>query len=120
MISVKIFGINRLISNLNQINPELFNDVKKSVVDEAYDYARQYAMVDKGELKDSIYKTGDTIGATAPHAVWNEWGCYNIPEGTRVNYKGNIGRTPFLRPAAQKAVGNAGKIFGDKLRYRFK
>lgn len=118
--TVNITGIERLNSNLGKIDKELFDKVVAEVAKETYNYAKEYAAVDTGELVDSIYhhpiSNGWVVGATAKHAVYNEFGSWNIGIGGRISKSGKPCFTPFLRPSAVKALNTAPAKFGVKLR----
>ena len=119
MIDVRITGIEKLNANLNKINEKLFNSVVQEVAEKTYAYAKQNAAVDTGELEESIYYNqqgnGWIVGATARHAVYNESGSWNIQLGGRTSKSGKVGYTPFLRPAAYKAMAEAPKKFHVRL-----
>ena len=81
----------------------------KEGMQRAADYAKEraelYAPRDKGDLEDNIFVTvredSFELGSSVRHAVFNEYGCYNLNCGTPenpepANFKGY---RPFLRPA---------------------
>jgi len=123
-LNLRISGISKLVSNLNKIrDKQLYDDTVKEVAELTAIYAKERAAVDTGELVDSIDAEPDgdcyVVKATAEHAWFNEFGCYNIPQGGRVSRSGKIGYTPFMRPAAIRAKAEAGGIFAKGLRARW-
>lgn len=121
MIGITVKGLDRVISGFKGLSDKrIYDETIRDTAINARKYAKQYAAVDTGELEKSIYfrKSGDgyEIGATAPHAIFNEYGSYNIPEGARTSKSGKVCRTPFLRPAVIKATSETKEIFGTKLR----
>ena len=121
MIGIEIRGLNKVIQGFKGLSDKkIYDETVRDTAQKAKTYAKQYAAVDTGDLEKSIYfrKSGEgyEIGATAPHAIFNEYGSYNIPEGIRTSKSGKVCRTPFLRPAVIKATGETKEIFGTKLR----
>jgi len=118
-VDVRVTGINDLVGNLKKIDKKLFDSVIQDVAEKTYVYAKQNAAEDTGELEDSINYTQQSNGwvvyATAKHAEFNEYGSWNIKKGGRVSKSGKVAYTPFLRPAAHKAIREAPKKFQDKL-----
>jgi hypothetical protein len=108
MIGVYVTGLNECIQFLKEMEKEIPGIVKQTM-EEGGNAALQEAIrlcpEDTGELVDSIYMEADEngfeLGATAKHAVFNEYGCYNIVVPSNAKYKG---QRPFIRPAIIKVA----------------
>lgn len=80
-----------------------------------------YVPFDTGELHDSVftevYDDHFIIGASAKHAVFNEYGSYTTPIGapdSPIEAK-KKGYRPFLRPALYQVRREMPDVFGQKL-----
>ena len=109
MISIKVYGLPKVIKGFKNLGQEqIWYNIVQQTAEQAYANAKEMVAVDTGALEKSIYykekKKSFEIGATAPHAIYNEYGSYNIPDGPRVSKSGKLAHTPFLRPAAYKAM----------------
>ena len=122
MIGMYISGLVEVQKICKQLGEEkIYNDVVKTVGEKAEKYAIQMCPVDTGELQGSIYldvdKDGFELGASAGHAVFNEYGSITTPIGSISSPKAakKTGFRPFLRPSVYKATRQAPEIFGKKL-----
>ena len=122
-VQIRIEGLNDIIDMLDEIEK---GDWARSTMHEIGANAKRYAKdeycpVDTGELRSSIYlrsdKNGFQLFATAPHAIFNEYGSIFTPIGSVENPKKakKKGFRPFLRPAIYKATGEAEYLFRKKL-----
>ena len=121
MISFEITGLQSVINKMKKAEEFIkSNDVFDFTASLAKQYAEELCPLDTGELLQSIYievlDGGFELGATAGHAIFNEYGCYNLPRGSvsspvPAKY---MGFRPFLRPALYRATKEFPKIFGKK------
>ena len=116
MIGIKVTGLVKTRRMFEKIGrKKLYDEITKEIGDIAFQKAKQLCPVDTGELLRStkIKKTKDGffLYATAKHAIYNEYGCYNLKFGP-AKYKG---QRPFLRPATHFATRFAPQIFGKKI-----
>jgi len=109
-----------MIEKLSKEDP--YNNTIRDVAKEAEKYAKQMCPVDTGRLKKSIYlsleKSGFQLGASAPYAIFNEYGSITTPigsVGSPIAAK-KAGVRPFLRPAMHRAIRNASKYFSQNIR----
>jgi len=106
MINITITGLNETIAAFKRLGKmDYIKEIMSWAADNAANRARANCPVDTGELLDSIWSNSDdtscAIGATAPYAVFNEFGSYCTPIGSvespiPAKYSGY---RPFLRPA---------------------
>jgi len=121
MIGIQITGLNDVQALFKKLGEqELYNSTVESVAEEAHKIALQICPVDTGELRKSIFlsKSRDSfiLGATAGHAIINEYGSLTTPIGSvqsPISAK-KYGYRPFLRPAAYRAMQKVDYIFGQK------
>lgn len=118
MIRLTISGMESIQSKLKQLGePDLYKDVMHDTGDVAWKWLQLLCPVDKGALKASTYLTktqnGFEIGATAKHAVYNEYGSISTPIGDINNPLSAkyAGFRPFLRVSAHRALSELNSIF---------
>lgn len=70
------------------------------LLDDIVLYAKAYAAVDTGEMRDKIEKTASGVAARAKHSSYNEWGTYKMQA------------QPFMRPAISTVMPGAPRYFG--------
>jgi phage gpG-like protein len=120
LIGLSITGlvdVQRMFEKLG--DSDIFNETMEAVAQDAYNLARdKYVPVyekDGGTLRDSIFyectKETCVLGATAPYAVWNEYGSIHSPLGPGKK----CGQRPFLRPAMIEARNHAQDFFNKKM-----
>ena len=119
MISVKVQGIKRLVSNLKGLEDgRIYNETISEVADCTLTRAMQLVPVDTGKLKASIKKEkhSESSYSVTAHAENKQGVDYAqfVEYGCRTIFK------PFLRPAQHECVDKAGTIFGNKLRKQWK
>ena len=122
MIGIATIGLNAFLKTLDKMKEVTeSDDTFEYFAQRAKQYAEEYCPRDTGELVNSIYveilPDGFILGATAGHAIFNEYGCYNLPCGSPsspvpAKY---IGFRPFLRPAIFKVKSEFSEIFGKKV-----
>jgi len=122
-ITVTTKGLDKVINMFEKLPENLNNSISETINDAAEmakEYAETFCPEDTGELHDSIYVTiGEDnfeLGATAKHAVFNEYGCYNLncgsPEAPETaKYKGI---RPFIRPSLIEVMRIFPDIFSKK------
>jgi len=114
-----LVGVQNLFKKLGE--EKLYVSTVQDVGKQAKKYALQMVPVDTGMLKKSIYlkssKMGFELGATAKHAVFNEYGSLTTPIGSVESPMSAVktGFRPFLRPSIYKASREVDQIFGKKL-----
>lgn len=69
------------------------------VLDEVVLYAKAYAPVDTGYLRDHIERQGDTVVSLASYSTYQEYGTSRMQA------------QPFMRPAIQTAVPGVPRAF---------
>ena len=115
MIGVTVTGLNETINFLKNIEKKIPGIVQQTMEqggNDALQEAIRLCPEDTGELVESIYMNADEngfeLGATAKHAVLNEYGCYNIVVPGNAKYKG---QRPWLRPSIYKVLNDIPGIF---------
>jgi HK97 gp10 family phage protein len=115
MIGIEVTGLKKLTDKLKKAEKsDMFEQTNKEAANLAYERAihNDYgAPVDTGELRRSVYvniiKDGFELGATARHAIFNEYGSIYTPLGP-----GKMsGFRPFIRPAVYHAIQRYPGIF---------
>jgi len=122
-IQVNVLGIKELLSKCKDLESL---DWVRQANDEAADWAEETAIhmcpVDTGELQASIYlkkhQYSFELGATAKHAVFNEYGSITTPAGSPENpiSAKYAGFRPFIRPAIYDTKAK----YGDWVSANFK
>lgn len=102
-------GLTEFIKKLDKFEEKEWQNILATTAKEAKRLAKEFAVKDTHELEKSIYlrmhQNSFELGATARHAVFNEYGCYNIEAGSPESPIGRkTGFSPFLRPAARIAI----------------
>ena len=124
MIGLEATGLKDIIKiTKNASKKTMFSETLKQVAEKAEKYARDYYVpVDNGDLRKSIYliirEDSFELGATAKHAVFNEYGCYNLETGTIAHpidakYKGF---RPYIRPSIKRAMDEVPHIFNKNFK----
>jgi len=123
MLEIHQTGLNdwvqktKKMSNMEKIMKATMDDARQR----AESYAIGYCPKDTGELAESIYShlegEGFVVGASAKHAVFNEYGSITTPIGdveSPIAAK-KTGVRPFIRPAIYQVKKEMPEIFGKKM-----
>lgn len=118
MISIEQTGMEDIIGRLKKFSmPKTVNKAMNNARERAEIYAMGYAPKDTGELAESIYSYdtdgGFILGASAKHAVFNEYGSITTPVGSVMSPlpAKKVGIRPFLRPALLHVREEIPKLF---------
>lgn len=122
MIGITITGLNDVTKAFKEMEKdELYQSTMNEVADVAYNWLQTLCPVDTGFLLSTTFvtkqKNGFELGATAPYAVYNEFGSIYTPIGgvhSPIPAK-YAGFRPFVRPAAYRAMEQLPYIFGQKV-----
>jgi len=124
MTDLQQSGLNEVVEKLKKVDKNMFNEIMNEARVRAEFYARKYCPVDTGELENSIYSlntnSGFVLGASARHAIFNEYGSMTTPVGyvTSPLPAKKTGFRPFLRPAIYRVRQEMQELFGGKLQER--
>lgn len=118
MIELETTGMNDIIGKLKKFSmKDAVNNTMEKASQTAKNYAETYSPWATGELRKSIYSytipNGFVLGASAKHAVFNEYGSITTPIGSiQAPLPAKIvGVRPFLRPALYKVKQEISKTF---------
>ena len=123
MIDIEVRGIEKVMRIFNEIGKgEIFSETIADAGRIAEGHAKSLCPVDTGELLNSIFleinEHDFILGATAKHAVFNEYGCYNLNCGSPESPEPakHSGFRPFLRPAIYQTMQEIPNIFNKRFK----